>query len=67
MNDDHYEPETYVMDIVDVSSLKGDAALESCNHGLVECTCDRFHTCQACDYYDRMQAHAEDQSMEYPE
>ena len=34
--------------IIDVSLLKGDAALESINDGLVECTCDDFNICQAC-------------------
>ena len=37
-----------IIKIVDVSLLQGDAALESVNHGIVECVCDDFHTCQAC-------------------
>lgn len=44
------EDEINIQDVIDVSLLSGDAALESVNHGIVECTCDRFHTCQHCDY-----------------
>ena len=35
-------------DIIDVSLLKGEAALDSVNEGIIECTCDEYHTCQEC-------------------
>jgi hypothetical protein len=38
----------YIKEVVDVSILRGDAALESVNHGVVECTCDDLHICQSC-------------------
>ena len=35
-------------DIIDVSLLNGEAALDSINEGIIECTCDEHHTCQEC-------------------
>ena len=42
-----------IADVVDVSLLNGDAALDSVNYGIIECTCDRFHECQYCNEQTR--------------
>jgi len=42
-----------IVDVIDVSLLNGDAALDSVNYGIIECTCDRFHECQWCNEQTR--------------
>ena len=42
-----------IEDVIDVSLLSGDAALDSVNDGVIECTCDKHHTCQICDEFNR--------------
>ena len=49
------EDKPKVIKVVDVSMLTGDAALESVNHGIIECTCTKDYTCQACEWYAEQQ------------
>lgn len=53
-----------IEDVIDVSLLNGDAALDSVNHGIIECTCDRFHECQHCLEMEKLQGYADDVDYE---